>query len=364
MLLVRSGVTTLAVVGGCGHVGLPLALAFAGHGVQVTIQDISEERVRQVAMGHMPFMEPGCADLLDYVLEEGLLHVTTDPQAISEAENIIVITGSGLSDVLPWLRNGQLVILRSTVRPGTLAEAEKEMAAAGLAVDLAFCPERIAEGHALTELAELPQLIGAHSQQAYQRAVSLFSLINGRIIGMTPEEAEYAKLFTNAWRYIQFAAANQFWMLATSAGLEYEDIRQAMMLSYPRLDTLPKAAFAAGPCLPKDTRLLNCPLGDAALAVNEGQPAFLADFIAKNYDLPAMTIGILGMTFKPGSDDVRNSLSYDLRDELLKNGALRVFCTDPYIASLPSLNEVREASDLLIIATAHPEYDGITGIRM
>jgi len=171
-------------------------------------------------------------------------------------------------------------------------------------------------------------------------------------------------LFTNTWRYIKFAASNQLYMMANDFGLDYERIRAALAYNYPRAADLPRAGFAAGPCLFKDTMQLaafnhnNFALGHTAMAINEGLPLYVVHRLEQRYDLASMTVGILGMAFKGGSDDIRSSLSYKLKRILaFKAGA--VLTTDPYVivdSALLPLDEVISRSDLLVIGAPHPEY--------
>jgi UDP-N-acetyl-D-mannosaminuronic acid dehydrogenase len=354
----------LVVVGGCGRVGLPLSLAFASAGLTVVACDTDQERVTQVTAGVMPFEEDSAGGVLTRVRLDGTLTATTSPGVISAARAVVLVTGTEDTVFTSFLRDGQLVILRSTARLGSFAAFEKLLAGASLTVDLVFCPERLAEGHALDEIRRLPQIIAGRSSREEARAAELFRHLGCPLVYLPPEQAELAKLFTNAWRYISFAAANEFWRIAAEAGMEYDYIRWALALGYPRAGGLPQAQLAGGPCLPKDTRLLGGPLAVAALAVNEGTPVVLADTLARDHDLPRLTVGILGMTFKPGSDDERGSLSHVLRDELVRRGA-RVLCTDPHVPGLPSLDEVIAAADVLVVATAHPEYARVhPAIRM
>jgi UDP-N-acetyl-D-mannosaminuronic acid dehydrogenase len=234
----------------------------------------------------------------------------------------------------------------------------------GLDIDIAFCPERIAEGRAMTELFDLPQIVAARTETAQRRAEALFGSLTSSIVALQPEEAELAKLFTNTWRYIKFATANQFFMLANDAGLDFERIRSALAQDYPRAADLPMSGFAAGPCLFKDTMQLAAfsdntfALGHAAMLVNEGLPLYVASRLEATHDLASMTVGILGMAFKADSDDVRSSLSYKLR-RILAVKAQAVLCTDPYVdddARLSSLEDVVAQSDLLVIGAPHQQY--------
>jgi UDP-N-acetyl-D-mannosaminuronic acid dehydrogenase len=369
----------LVVIGGCGHVGLPLAIAFADRGAQVAIYDVSESAVESVNAGILPFDEPGAAPLFERAVASGRLHASTDPAVVGLAENVIVVIGTpvdehlnpnqtaiprALSTCASYLRDGQMLVLRSTVFPGVTALVEKMIATLGVEIEVAFCPERIAEGKAMTELFELPQIVSARSPRGLERASALFGRLTDTIVELSPEEAELAKLFTNVWRYIKFAAANQFYMMANDRGLDFERIRTGLTTDYPRAADMPGAGFAAGPCLFKDTMQLaafnnnNFTLGHTAMTINEGLPLYLVHRLEQRFDLASMTVGILGMAFKGGSDDIRSSLSYKLK-RVLEFKADAVLCADPYVKvdeNLLPQDEVIAGSDLLIIAAPHPEY--------
>lgn len=244
---------------------------------------------------------------------------------------------------------------------------EKLLLTSGFSIDVSFCPERIAEGRALHELRSLPQIVSSRTGRGLGRAERLFSTIAPSIVRLEVEEAELAKLFTNTWRYIKFAAANQLFMIANDFGLDFARIREALKRDYPRAADMPGPGLAAGPCLLKDTMQLaafnnnNFTLGHASMMINEGLPLYIVARIEQQHDLANLTIGILGMSFKAGSDDIRSSLSYKLK-RLLRFRAARVLCTDPYVhedADLVPLDDVISQSDLLVIATPHTEYAGL-----
>lgn len=370
----------VAIIGGCGRVGLPLGLAFASRGLSVALYDIDRAAVEAVNSGRMPFHEDGAGELLTSVLGTGLLRATVDQAVVAASENVVVVVGTPLDrhhnpdpDAVPraleqcasCLSSDQLVVLRSTVSPGGTALTERLLARLGLpGLDVAFCPERIAEGRALTELFDLPQIVSARSPRALARAEKLFQHLTGQIVPLAPEEAELAKLFTNAWRYIKFATANQFWMMANDLGLDYERIRHAIRHDYPRAADLPGAGFAAGPCLLKDTMQLAAfntfVLGHSAMLVNEGLPLYLVTQLEKRYDLASLRVGILGMAFKGDSDDPRESLAYKLR-KILEMKAAQVLCTDVHIgdARFLPLDQVLAEADILVIAAPHSQYRGL-----
>ncbi len=372
----------LAVVGGCGHVGLPLGLAFARQGYQVDLVDTSAERVAEVNAGRMPFHEDDADALLAEGIRTGLLKATTDTRVLEEAAAIIVTIGTPVDEyldpsvgefdrslhrLLELVRPGQLVVLRSTVFPGMTDRLARQLEQMGRAdVDLAYCPERIVQGKSLVELAQLPQLVGGTTPRAAERAAALFRLICPKVIFLKPIEAELAKLFCNAWRYLNFAISNQFFVMANHFEADFFRILQAMKEDYPRMASVARPGFAAGPCLLKDTMQLGSfnhgsfVLGQAAMMVNEGLPYLVVQEVKRNYPLSYMTVGILGMAFKPNSDDPRSSLSYKLRKILLLE-CKQVLCTDPYVpdTGLTPLQEVLDRADLLIVGTPHDCYRGL-----
>ena len=369
----------LAVVGGAGHVGLPLALAFAHRGLRVLIVDINRDALRTIEEGRLPAVEYGAQPLLDQALAEGRLLFAHDAADISPGAAVIVTIGTPvdeflnpahsairrcMEEILPHLADGQLLILRSTIFPGTTEWLEQYLAKLGRRMRVAFCPERVVQGHALEELQNMPQIVSGTTPEAEDDAARLFALIAPEIVRVAPIEAEFAKLFTNAYRYIQFAATNQFYMVAKEAGADYQRIVKAMTHQYPRMEGFPTAGFAAGPCLLKDTMQLTAfsrhlfSLGFSAMQANEGLPNFLVEQMRDEMDLENLTVGLLGMAFKAESDDIRSSLSYRLKKSLLLY-AKDVLATDPFVSDDPALlplEEVLARSDVFVLCTPHGVY--------
>lgn len=372
----------VTIVGGCGRVGLPLGIALADAGLTVALYDLDEAAVDQVRAAKMPFLERGAQEPLERLVGGGRLVATTEARAVGAAENVIIVVGTPVDEhlnpdpkyvlhavegLLGQLRDGQHVVLRSTVYPGVTAMIERFLTGAGRAIDVSFCPERIAEGRAMEELRSLPQIVAARTPWAVERAEKLFGHLTETTVRLEVEEAELAKLFTNTWRYIKFAAANQLFMIANDFGVDFERIRKAVMQDYPRAADIPGPGLAAGPCLLKDTMQLaafnnnNFTLGHASMMINEGLPLYLVARLEQRFDLSSLTVGILGMAFKAESDDTRSSLSYKLK-RLLRFKAARVLCTDPYVTNDPDLwplDAVLSESDLLVIATPHTLYADI-----
>jgi len=249
------------IVGGFGHVGLPLAISLADTGQKICALDIDQRAQRTIGDGHMPFQEDGAEELLRRTLANGNLTLSLDPNTIAQTETVIVIIGTPvdrhlnpefelmrdiMASYLPYFRDGQLLVLRSTVYPGITEKLRTWLRSEGKQVELAFCPERIAEGFAMTELHSLPQIVSSFTEEGVLRARALFSRLTKEIIVVPPIEAELAKLFTNVWRYIKFAAANQFFMLANDHGADYYRIHHAMTTNYERAKDLPGPGFGFG----------------------------------------------------------------------------------------------------------------------
>src|SRR5271167_425086 len=367
----------VVIVGGCGHVGLPLGIVLASKaGLQVDLLDIDRAKVDLVNSGTMPFMERGADELLLSVVQKSL-RATLDPSCIDAADAVITVVGTpvdrhlnptvgdvyrSIDALLGHMQDGTLLVLRSTVYPGVTKLVYERLRRLKRNVLLAFCPERIAEGNAVEELIKLPQIVSGFEPEAVAAASQLFGLIAPELIELTPPEAELAKLFTNAWRYANFAISNQFYMLAESCGLDFYRIHDAVTRDYPRMRSFAKAGFAAGPCLLKDTLQLaafsqnNFFLGHAAMLINEGLPMFLVQQL-RRHDLSSKRVAILGMAFKAESDDQRDSLSYKLK-KLLEVEALEVLCTDPYVSdpSLVPLETAIKQADIVIVGAPHAVY--------
>ena len=368
----------VCVVGGCGHVGLPLAIMLANRNLKTCIYDINQNSIAKIKEGVLPFYEEGAQPLLESALESGNLDFTTRAEVIGESEIVIVIIGTPVDehlnprvDVLretfmsfsSYISDEQLLILRSTVYPGVTKRVKDWLEEDGHSCDIAFCPERILEGKAVEELTSLPQIVSSFTPSGVERASALFKLLTDDIVVVEPLEAELTKLCTNVWRYIKFAVSNQFYTIANDYDVDFYNIHYAMTHNYPRCKDFPKPGFAAGPCLFKDTMQLgafynnNFNLGHTAMLINEGLPNYVCKCLKKEYDLSKMTVGILGMAFKAESDDIRESLSYKVK-KLFEFESRLVLCSDPYVKdpAFVSKEELIEKSDIIIIATPHKEY--------
>ena len=372
----------ICVVGGAGHVGLPLSIVFAGKRQRVLIYDVNQSSLDLISSGRMPFMEHGAETLLKQALSERYLTFTNCAERVAAATTVIITIGTPVDEFLtpslrvvtrcfdelfPYLTEDQLIVIRSTVYPGVTDTLANYMQSKGKRLKLAFCPERIVEGHAIEELQTLPQIVSGTSAEAEEDAARLFLLIAPEVVRLAPIEAELVKMFSNAYRYIQFAVTNQFYMIASAANVDYYKILDGMKRNYPRSKNFPNAGLTAGPCLFKDTMQLasfyrnQFGLGFQAMLVNEGLPQFIVDRLDATYPLEKMSVGLLGMAFKAESDDPRLSLSYKLK-KILAVRAKAVLTTDPYVQNDPALlpvDEVVRRSDVLILCAPHSIYHSL-----
>ncbi len=370
----------IVIVGGLGHVGLPLGLVFADKGLNVCLYDVDKHKAEIVSKGEMPFIEHGAEPILKRILKNGNITITDDIRSISKARYVIIAIGTPVDEYLnpktrafleaiesikKYLDDSQTIIIRSTVYPHTCQQV-LNLLGTDQGWNIAYCPERIVQGYAITELKELPQIIAGLSEKAVQDASELFKLISPKIIKTSVGEAELVKLFSNAWRYIQFAVTNQFYMIAYNFGVDYDKVRHAMTEGYGRLATLPCAGFSAGPCLLKDTMQLaafnsnNFLLGHAAMMINEGLPNFIVEDLRKRYELSKTKVGILGMAFKADVDDIRDSLSFKLGKILRFHGA-KVYYSDEYAKNpdFISKEELVKACNVVVVAVPHSAYKGM-----
>ena len=368
----------VVVVGGAGHVGAPLSIVLASRGIRTLIHDLNERALAILRAGRMPFLEDGAEPLLLNALSRDLLQFSSDPASIAGVPIVIVTIGTPIDEfqnpsvslltqcvdsLAPYISDDQLIVLRSTVAPGVTEYLATYLKGIGKEPLIAFCPERVVQGKGVEEIQSLPQLVSGTSRQAIDRAADLFAKIAPEIVELSPKEAEYAKLISNAYRYIQFAATNQFYMMVEADGLDYNRLLAKMKHNYARMSSFPGAGFAAGPCLMKDTMQLaafkkhDFILGQVAMTINEGLPDYLVSRLTHKTTVRGKAVGILGMAFKAESDDIRDSLSYKLKKILEFRGAT-VHCSDEYVRddTFITKEELLLKSDVLIVGVPHAAY--------
>lgn len=372
----KNEIEKIAIVGGCGHVGLPLGIALAHRNFKVTLVDINEHAVETVNSGKLPFHEDDGEKYLNEAQAEKRLTATTSPEVLKDMHCVIFVTGTPVDEhsnprvsdvekvIMHYMKylNNKLVILRSTVYPGVCDIIDRLLVHNHGHSRLAFCPERIVQGQGIKEIFTLPQIVAATTRGAEEDASFIFSKVAPKILHMLPIEAELAKLMTNSWRYLEFAIANQFYTMVESRGISFWRVFQGVKEDYPRAKHFPKPGLAAGPCLFKDTMQLasfhdnNFYLGHIGMLINEGLPNFLVQQMEKQIgSLKGKKVGILGMTFKPNNDDTRESLSFKVK-KLLEIKSAHALTTDPYVPGLLSLRDVLDQADGIIMGVPHREY--------
>jgi UDP-N-acetyl-D-mannosaminuronic acid dehydrogenase len=367
----------IAIVGGCGRVGLPLGVKTALAGYPTTLVDVNEAAIASVRKGRFPFLEENGDRDLKAALAAGL-EATTDRAACGGADVLIFVTGTPvdeyltpkISDIIKvlgeyrdYVASGKLVVMRSTLCPGMTDYLRRLFVEWKKKVHLSYCPERVAQGFGLVEIESLPQIVSAYDDESFERSAAIFGKLAPSVVRLTPEEAEVTKLIANSWRYLEFAIANSFYMMVEKHGLDFARIYEAIRYEYPRAGTYRSPGLAAGPCLFKDTMQLaswsrhDFDLGHAAVHVNEGLADFMVDKAEKELggSVQGRTVGILGLAFKADCDDTRTSLSFRVKKVLEFRGA-KVLCHDPYVAGSSKLATVLADSDVLVLCTPHREY--------
>lgn len=373
----------VGVIGGAGHVGASMALILANEGNDVVVVDKNTEALSTLKSGQLPYKEPDGQALLEESLSQNRLTFTSSFAPLADCEVIIIVVGTPIDEhhnpnieplfevvesTLEHIGTDQTILLRSTVYPGTTRIVHSMIEDAGYTVGediyLAFTPERIAQHQAIEEMIELPQLIGAFDDASYLHAQALFeTFLSAECQRLTPTEAELAKLFTNMWRYISFAIANEFYLITDSiahrAEVNIHRILEKTSYEYPRFNVPMPGPNVGGPCLTKDGWFLvdDIPYDDlvsTAYQINEGMPAQIIQRMSNLISNPEK-VTILGMTYKPGSDDIRNSVAFKLKKQLRIRGYGEPVCIEPNREEFDDRNNI-EGSDWVILMTPHEEF--------
>ena len=368
----------VAVIG-LGRVGLPLALAFADAGLRVLGIDKDAERLEAVRARRMPFKEPGTDELLARVT----LDVSARASDAASSNAIVLTLGtpmlphiemdlgdirSVLDDLLPLVRAGQLLVLRSTVAPGTTdfvagyLEKQRDLVA-GEDVFVAHVPERIAADRFMAEIGTLPCIVGGVGEGSGERAGRLFEALGAPIVHTTPVQAELVKIWTNILRYTTFALPNLLMMDCERYGANVFDVVELINRDYPR-GGMAMPGLTAGTCLRKDFAFSeersNAPgmlLGVSR--VHESVPLFLVDGVKRRLggSLRERKVAVLGLAFKRDTDDERDSLSHKLV-RLIERELADVAVHDPVVATpTASFEQAVEGADVVIVAMNHSAFE-------
>lgn len=374
----------VTVIGAAGHIGLGMSLVLAHAGYKVNGVDIDTERNHLIMSGTMPFNEEGAQDLLNEALESGRLQMTTDATSVNSSKYILIMIGTPVDEHLnpvmdkldglleslsPHLLPGHIVILRSTVTPGTSDQASRRLQAltglaAGEDFHLVYAPERVAQGRVIKEISAFPQLIGAYDKASYELASAFFNTFSsGKNIMLTPIEAEIGKLITNMARYVSFALANEFYLIGNLYGANMNRVIDACNYDYPRLDIPTPGPNVGGPCLYKDgwflvERIPFQELVSTSFRINESMPMQIVQQLEKFEGV--RRVAILGMTFKADSDDIRNSLSFKLLNQLKRLG-YECVPVEPHIEGHSRISDIK-GCDAVVLMTPHQEFQDLRAV--
>lgn len=372
----------IAIVG-VGRVGLPFALFMESLGFDVVGIDRDERMLDQLRERVMPFAEPGCAALL----KQSRAQFTSDMSKVADVDALVITVGTPLMShietdlsniegvlrsIVSHLRKGQCVILRSTVAPKTTEYIKKFIEGngslrVGVDIGLAFCPERLAEHKALEELQKLPQIIGAADKLSFELAHRVFDRFRVKLFDTTYISAELVKLFNNSARYVEFATANQFAVIANDLGQNIYEILKLANEDYPR-GRICSPGLTAGTCLRKDFGMINelSPGADLLLAawkVNEYMPFHLTELAAKHASITGANVSVLGYTFKGNSDDTRDSLAPKLIRYLERHIPKSIKICEPHIKETKigkyenvDLGACLPESDIVFVAVNHDQF--------
>ena len=369
----------ICIIGGAGHVGAPLGLALSSKGYNVALIDKNQQNIKKINQGKMPFMEEGCEKLLKKMLRKNRIFATNKLDEVKKCKYIIVCIGTPINNkfkpdlkkffsffyvIRKYLKKDHVLIIRSSIYPGTCNKVYDIVK--NYCKNLSYCPERIAQGKSLKELPQLSQIISGKNIKAKLESGKIFKKICKKIIFTKIIESELIKLFSNAYRYINFSISNQFYLMCQNQNVSFSKIRNLMRDNYRRNEQIPSAGFTAGPCLLKDTMQLSSfykhkfPLSMAAMSINESLPKFIIEKLEDSYNLRKKTVGILGLSFKSENDDVRDSLSIKLLNKLrLKK--IKTLQSDEYYKNKKNIkkNILIKKSDIIIIGTPHKAYKNL-----
>ena len=364
----------VSVVGGAGHIGLPLSCYIASKGHKVTIVDTNEDVLNNLKNDDLPFSE---VNLEEYwkLAKNNNIELSSKTQSIENSDFIVITLGSSseiedikifdslINDVLENARPESKIILRSTINIETIETIETNELFIEKDLKLAYCPERIAEGMSLEELPTMPQIIGVKNDSDFQIFHNFFDSINISSRKTTFKNAVFLKLFTNTYRYAEFSLVNEFYNIAKEQLIDFDEIVSLAKDNYPRLKNLPSKGFVGGPCLIKDTKTFikeydeNNQLLTSIQNVND---KFFENIFNECLEMfENKTLIQLGISFKPNSDDLRSSLSLRFYFYLIENG-FKVYPVDKFVKSedikFYEFEEVEDLTNNILIATYHDYF--------
>jgi UDP-N-acetyl-D-mannosaminuronic acid dehydrogenase len=368
----------VAVIGGAGHIGLPLSCYISSYENDVLIVDTNNENLEKIRSNKTPFKDDGLEEYIK-IANRNNLKLSNNIELITDYELVIVALGTSSSQgtteifeslmesVLENISKNSKIILRSTVTLNTIEKTLRNTMFKEKAIQLAYCPERIAEGASFEEIKKLPQIIGINDGQSHYFELFFKSLgIKSTITNF--KNAAFLKLFTNAYRYAEFSTVNNFYNIAVRNEINYDEIIELASLNYPRLQNMPSKGFVGGPCLIKDTETFKKEYDyeNQLLANFQNTNLTFMNNILKlcNKSFPEKKLIQLGLTFKPNSDDLRDSLSLQLYFNLLKEG-FEIYPVDDNVDpvnfkfKLYDFNEASRLTSNVLISTFHDSFNSL-----
>lgn len=383
----------LCVVG-LGYIGLPTACLFADAGLQVVGVDASPERVRDVNKAKPPFPELGLPEILSKVVASDKLRATTDYAECKDAQAVLLclptplktrdenkkemdssFLRSACESLAPHLKKACLVVVESTVSPGTTRGLVHELLEKGSGLKagedffLAHCPERAIPGDTLREMKENDRIVGGVNKESASKARELYARIcSGEITKTGCTTSEFVKLAENIYRDTNIALANDFALAAEEVGVNVFDVVQ-LANKHPRVSIHWPGAGVGGHCIPLDSWFLMESYPDSRLLplcrqINDFMPLHAVGLTKKALgSLEGKKIVLLGVAFKPGIDDKRLTAAEPIANAFKQEGA-RVVAVDPFVKEcgfieLKPLNEAVEGADALVVVTAHDQFKQI-----
>jgi UDP-N-acetyl-D-mannosaminuronic acid dehydrogenase len=394
----QSAIQRVSVVG-LGYVGLPTAATFAARGLQVIGVDINDRAVETINSGRAHIAEPDLDMVLGAAVTSGKLRAVTVPEP-ADAFIIAVPTPvtddrradvsaieAALTAIAPVLRRGNLIVIESTSPVGTSEQAARQLRA--LRPDLtfpdtspeqsdvllAYCPERILPGQTLRELVDNARIIGGLDRRSAVRAKELYACFAvGPMKLTTARVAELSKLVENTFRDVNIAFANELSMVCDALGIDVWSVIKMANL-HPRVNILSPGPGVGGHCIPVDPWFIHealpdrTPLIRTAREVNDSKPRFLCNRIKKvagRFREPV--IALLGLTYKPNVDDLRESPAVEIAHDLAVERIGRLLIVEPYLQDLPcklanypnvemaNLSDAIERADVVVILVAHNKF--------
>ena len=367
----------IAVVGGAGHIGLPFSCLLQNNGFLVTIIDTNEDSLSKIKNKKPPFLEEGLEENIKEALESGL-NLSSDINDVEEQDFVIVTLGTSsnkedvdnfnfiVNSIIKKASINTKIILRSTIAINTCKGILSNELFIEKKLKLAYCPERIAEGKSFQEILLIPQIIGTNNGEDYKDFNELFKNLGVEILNTNFENSEFVKLFSNTYRFTEFSLINEFYNIAKENQINFEEIINLATKNYPRLENIPSIGLVGGPCLPKDTEtFLNSysQNNEVIRAFQKSHIKLIENIIDNCINLFTNKIIIqLGITFKPESDDIRDSQSLVINN-LLKDKGFKVYVIDPYVEKTQldfeifKYKEVEDLTDNILITTNHKVFE-------